>query len=81
VFASRVAVLLWLSAVVVILRQRRKSATSLLLLAAPVAYVVSTFPFGIMDTPERQIASLTVTFIATSLAAIGHSHARRLPTG
>lgn len=81
VFASRVAVVLWLSAVVVILRQRTKSTTALLLLASPLAYVVSTFPFGIMDTPERQIASLTVLLIATSLAAIGHSHSRRLPAG
>jgi hypothetical protein len=81
VFASRIAVLLWLSAVVVILRQRKRSATALLLLASPPAYVVSTFPFGIMDTPERQIASLTVLFIATSLAAIGHSHSQRLPAG
>ena len=80
VFASRVAALLWLSVVVVTIRQRRKSATSLLLLASPLAYVVSTFPFGIMDTPERQITSLTVLFIATSLAAIGHSHSRKLTT-
>jgi hypothetical protein len=78
VFASRMAVILWISAVLVVVRRRGSRAVGLILLSAPLVYVVSTFPFGIMDTPERQIASLTVLLIATSLGAVGYS--RRRPT-
>jgi hypothetical protein len=78
VFASRMAVILWISAVLVVVRRRGSRAVGLILLSAPIVYVVSTFPFGIMDTPERQIASLTVLLIATSLSAVGYS--RRRPT-
>lgn len=73
VFASRVAVVLWVCAVVAVARHAGSRRVGLVLLAAPVAYVVSTFPFGIMDTPERQIASLTVLFIASALGALGVS--------
>lgn len=70
VFASRIAVVLWISAVVAVTRRREGRLLAATLLTAPIAYIVSTFPFGIMDTPERQIASLTVFLIASALGAV-----------
>ena len=49
----------------------RRLTSSHLFLSTPVAYVISSIPFGIMNIPERQFTMATIsTAIAASLSLI-----------
>ena len=54
--------------------RNRRRLVSLTLLCAPIAYVVSSIPFGIMTIPERQFTMATLSLVASasfSLVQIG----------
>ena len=57
---------LYIGAVGVVARRRRNLPAAVTILLAPIAYILSAAPFGIMTIPERQFAMATLALAATS---------------